>query len=150
MKFDFASFFCYLILLNRILSMSKSSFLIFLFLIFKLDTKGNNMKQKIKQLLSKEVITNKNRDIVHENFSLRKTVKNNRMDFMFYPPNSNNRFAYFSVYFDGANLRLHKDFINGTVFQEGVFNLFLNVIREVASQEKTLIINTIRKNRYYL
>jgi hypothetical protein len=41
-------------------------------------------------------------------------------------------------------------FTNGTVFQEGVFNLFLNVIRELAAQQKTLIINTIRKNRYYL
>lgn len=108
------------------------------------------MKEKIKQLLSKEMTTNNSRDIVHDNFSMRKVVKNNRMDFMFYPPNSNNKFAYFSVYFDGANLRLHKDFIKGTVFQEGVFNLFLNVIREIASQQKTLIINTIRKNRYYL
>lgn len=107
------------------------------------------MRNRIEQFLNNEINSIKNKNLKSEHFNMTKNIRGNRIDFQFFNPQNNERFAYFSVYFDGASVKLQKNFSFGNIYQQNIFELFISSINSLIISSTKTIIKTLNRNKIF-
>ncbi len=108
------------------------------------------MKRNIQLFLENEMISKKNNRIYNDHFNIVKTINGNRIDFKFINPNTKERFAYFSIHFNGKKLSLQSNESDkSTFFQKNIFAAFCDIAVNVMKQKENQIIKTINHNKLY-